>query len=110
MISILVYKMLISIGITFPSGAIQKKLLEETYAEAGISPCDITYVEAHGTGTPAGDPQECYAIDEVFCKDREGSLLIGSVKSNMGHCESASGMCYNNSFLNSKYSLEHTRP
>ena len=70
----------------------QKKLLEETYAEAGISPCDVTYVEAHGTGTPAGDPQECYAIDEVFCKDRQGPLLIGSVKSNMGHCESGSGM------------------
>ena len=78
-------------GITFPSGPTQKRLLEEAYSEAGIDPRDVAYVEAHGTGTPAGDPQECYAINEIFCKDRKGPLLIGSVKSNMGHCECASG-------------------
>ena len=80
-------------GITFPSGASQKKLLEETYAEAGVDPREIVYVEAHGTGTPVGDPQECSAISDVLCKDRQTPLLIGSVKSNMGHCECASGKC-----------------
>ena len=57
-----------------------------------MNPRDLAYIEAHGTGTPVGDPQECFAISEVLCKDRESPLLIGSVKSNMGHCESGSGM------------------
>ena len=82
---------LVLLGITFPSGEVQKVLLESTCQEAGVDPRDVIYVEAHGTGTPAGDPQECSSISETFCKDRERPLLIGSVKSNMGHCESASG-------------------
>ena len=69
----------------------QRCLLEETYKEAGVDPLDVAYVEAHGTGTPAGDPEEGRAISDVFCQNRESPLLIGSVKSNMGHCESASG-------------------
>jgi len=82
-------------GITFPAGAIQQVLLEEVYSEAGVNPADVTYVEAHGTGTKVGDPQELNAIANVFCKGREPSnpLLIGSVKSNMGHSEPASGLC-----------------
>ena len=78
-------------GITFPSGSVQKQLLEETYCEAGISPSQVAYLEAHGTGTKVGDPQEIGAITDVFCKDRDKPLLIGSVKSNMGHAEAASG-------------------
>ncbi|XP_066991506.2 fatty acid synthase [Anabrus simplex] len=80
-------------GITFPSGEMQKKLIKEVYAEAGINPADVVYVEAHGTGTKVGDPQEVNAIADVFCKDRNTPLLIGSVKSNMGHSEPASGLC-----------------
>ncbi|XP_033100036.1 fatty acid synthase-like [Anneissia japonica] len=81
-------------GITFPSGLMQKQLLEKIYTEAKVDPKDVTYVEAHGTGTKVGDPQEVNTIAEVFCSGRaEGdSLLIGSVKSNMGHSEASSGL------------------
>ncbi|CAC5370812.1 FASN [Mytilus coruscus] len=79
-------------GITFPSGSIQKQLLNEVYSEACIDPTSVEYVEAHGTGTKAGDPQELNAICDVFCKDRSTPLLIGSIKSNMGHPEPASGL------------------
>ena len=80
-----------SVGITFPSGDIQKRLLNEVYSEACIDPTQVSYVEAHGTGTKAGDPQEVNTICDVFCKGRKGPLPIGSVKSNMGHSEPASG-------------------
>ncbi|CAI4233223.1 unnamed protein product [Auanema sp. JU1783] len=80
-------------GITFPSGARQAQLLEEVYSEANIDPNDVYYVEAHGTGTKVGDPQEANAICQVFCSNRKQPLLIGSVKSNMGHAEPASGLC-----------------
>lgn len=76
----------------------QKQLLREVYGEAGINPATVSYVEAHGTGTKAGDPQEVNTICDVFCKNRTGPLPIGSVKSNMGHAEPASGtyftFCY----------------
>uniref|UniRef100_A0A1I7ZWW4 Fatty acid synthase n=1 Tax=Steinernema glaseri TaxID=37863 RepID=A0A1I7ZWW4_9BILA len=80
-------------GITFPSGERQAALLQEIYSEAGIDPNTVTYVETHGTGTKVGDPQEANAITQVFCQNRANPLLIGSVKSNMGHAEPASGLC-----------------
>lgn len=80
-------------GITFPSGAMQNKLMREVYAEAGVDPKEVVYVEAHGTGTKVGDPQEVNSIADLFCKDRKSPLLMGSVKSNMGHSEPASGLC-----------------
>ncbi|XP_063375503.1 fatty acid synthase-like [Cydia amplana] len=80
-------------GITYPSGAMQGRLAQETFEKAHLRPQDVVYVEAHGTGTKAGDPQELNAIAELFCKDRQTPLLIGSVKSNMGHAEPASGLC-----------------
>jgi len=79
-------------GITFPSGYRQGQLLVEVYREAGVHPREVKYLECHGTGTKVGDPQEANAICEVFCRDREDTLLVGSVKSNMGHAEPASGM------------------
>lgn len=80
-------------GITFPNGQMQNRLIRETYEEIGLNPLDVAYVEAHGTGTKVGDPQEVNAICDYFCKDRKTPLLIGSVKSNMGHSEPASGVC-----------------
>ncbi|XP_058792836.1 fatty acid synthase [Phymastichus coffea] len=80
-------------GITFPNGAMQNKLMREVYDEVGVNPADIAYVEAHGTGTKVGDPQEVNSIADLFCKDRKTPLLLGSVKSNMGHSEPASGLC-----------------
>lgn len=80
-------------GITFPDGRMQNRLIRETYEEIGLNPNDVSYVEAHGTGTKVGDPQEINSICDFFCKDRTTPLLIGSVKSNMGHSEPASGVC-----------------
>lgn len=80
-------------GITYPSGAMQKKLLNEFYSEVGIKPEFIDYVEAHSTGTVVGDPEECAALDSVFCTNRTKPLPVGSVKSNIGHTEPAAGIC-----------------
>lgn len=80
-------------GITFPSGDMQRRLAKETFEEAGLRPQDVVYVEAHGTGTKVGDPQEVNAIAQLFCENRSDPLLLGSVKSNMGHSEPASGLC-----------------
>ncbi|XP_072934221.1 fatty acid synthase [Epargyreus clarus] len=80
-------------GITYPAGNIQKLLLSEFYQECSIPPSSLEYVEAHGTGTKVGDPEELLAIDEIFCTGRSGPLWIGSVKSNLGHSEPASGLC-----------------
>ncbi|KAK9880938.1 hypothetical protein WA026_013269 [Henosepilachna vigintioctopunctata] len=80
-------------GITFPSGQMQQKLISEIYSETGVNPTTISYIEAHGTGTKVGDPQEVNSIADFFCKNRKDPLLIGSVKSNMGHSEGASAMC-----------------
>ncbi|XP_057332495.1 fatty acid synthase [Microplitis mediator] len=80
-------------GITYPSGDMQNQLMREVYAEADIDPREVVYVEAHGTGTKVGDPQEVNSIANLFCKDRRSPLLMGSVKSNMGHSEPASGLC-----------------
>ncbi|XP_067208438.1 fatty acid synthase-like [Linepithema humile] len=80
-------------GITFPSSKMQQTLLEEFYNECGISPTCLGYMEAHGTGTYVGDPEEINALEQVFCKNRQTPLLIGSIKSNLGHSEGASSMC-----------------
>uniref|UniRef100_A0A1L8DZ80 Fatty acid synthase n=1 Tax=Nyssomyia neivai TaxID=330878 RepID=A0A1L8DZ80_9DIPT len=80
-------------GITYPIGEMQKRLIKETFEDINLNPHDVVYVEAHGTGTKVGDPQEVNAICDFFCKDRKTPLLIGSVKSNMGHSEPASGVC-----------------
>ncbi|XP_022912997.2 fatty acid synthase-like [Onthophagus taurus] len=80
-------------GITYPASDVQIALLNEFYEECGVLPSTISYVEAHGTGTKVGDPEEVIAINEVFCKNRKDTLLIGSTKSNIGHTEPASFLC-----------------
>lgn len=93
-------------GITYPSWQAQYELLKDTYEDAKIDPNELIYLEAHGTGTPAGDPQECRAIAEAICLKRRDPLLIGSVKTNLGHSETSSGMC---SIAKIVIALQHSR-
>ncbi|KAH7942972.1 hypothetical protein HPB52_002917 [Rhipicephalus sanguineus] len=79
-------------GMPFPSAIVHEQLLRATYAEANVDPQKVVYVEAHGTGTKVGGPQELEAISNALCPpEREKPLKVGSVKSNMGHAESACG-------------------
>lgn len=80
-------------GITYPSFEIQKLLLKEFYEECNISPAKLSYIEAHATGTTVGDPVEIMSIDQALCSNRKTPLLMGSIKSNVGHAEAASGLC-----------------
>jgi fatty acid synthase len=68
-------------------------LLKEVYNECGITPDQVSFVEAHAAGTKVGDLQEVEVIDEGLGQLRQKPLLIGSVKSNVGHAEAASGVC-----------------
>ncbi|KAI1087095.1 hypothetical protein F5B19DRAFT_500382 [Rostrohypoxylon terebratum] len=79
--------------ITTPSQGAQEELMHECYRRAGIDPKHTQYFEAHGTGTPTGDPIEARAIAAVFGgSSRENALRIGSLKTNIGHTEAASGL------------------
>ena len=81
-------------GITMPSEEAQANLARATYEKVGLDPAETTYVEAHGTGTAVGDPIETRVIQSVLGKNRsvEKPLYLGSVKSNIGHLEGASGI------------------
>ncbi|KAJ9399870.1 hypothetical protein DTO282F9_3218 [Paecilomyces variotii] len=79
-------------GITLPSSTAQEDLIRRVYSNAGLNPADTQYFEAHGTGTARGDPIETRAIGAVFSESRKDPLYIGSVKSNIGHLEGASGL------------------
>ncbi|XWN32591.1 MAG: thioester reductase domain-containing protein [Devosia sp.] len=81
-------------GLSLPSGEAQAELIERVFREHGINASDVAYVEAHGTGTAAGDPIEAGAIGRAIAQHRKGDdqLLIGSIKSNIGHLEPASGL------------------
>lgn len=83
-----------SLGINHPSAVDQEAVIRRAYAKAGLDYDQTGYFECHGTGTPVGDPIECTAIGNVFSSGRnpETPLYIGSVKSNIGHCEGASGL------------------
>ncbi len=79
-------------GISVPNPVAQEELLVEAYQDAGIDPHKVAYVEAHGTGTFVGDPIESNSIGAVIGKDRPDLCYMGSVKSNIGHLEPASGV------------------
>ena len=81
-------------GISLPSGEAQARLVREACADAGVAPCQIGFIEAHGTGTAVGDPIEAHALSEALCQERatEEPLPIGSVKTNLGHLETAAGV------------------
>jgi len=81
-------------GISLPSPEAQARLVRDACQDAGIAPLQIGFVEAHGTGTAVGDPIEAHALAEALCAERptQSPLLIGSVKTNLGHLETAAGI------------------
>ncbi|MGD2116257.1 MAG: polyketide synthase, partial [Acidobacteriota bacterium] len=83
-----------SAGIMAPDRRAQAAVLAEAYRQAGVSPGRVQYVEAHGTGTRAGDPIEVQALLEVLSEGRSDDLplVLGSVKTNLGHTEAAAGV------------------
>ncbi|MDE0578332.1 MAG: SDR family NAD(P)-dependent oxidoreductase, partial [bacterium] len=83
-----------STGLTVPNGEAQERVIAEALARSGVQPSQVDYVEAHGTGTPVGDPIELGAVAGAYCQERDADqpLLIGSVKTNVGHLEPAAGV------------------
>ncbi len=83
-----------SSGLTAPNGPAQQELIRTALANSHIEPAQVTYVEAHGTGTSLGDPIEVQAVGAMLCADRssDNPLMIGSVKTNLGHLEATAGI------------------
>ncbi|PAK03398.1 hybrid non-ribosomal peptide synthetase/type I polyketide synthase [Burkholderia ubonensis] len=95
-------------GLTVPSRDSQERVIRRALNQAGVTPGDVSYVEAHGTGTSLGDPIEVEALAGVYGPGRAASepLVIGSVKTNIGHLESASGIA---GLIKVLLSFEHDR-
>ncbi|MGW5724147.1 type I polyketide synthase [Amycolatopsis sp. NPDC003865] len=79
-------------GMTAPSGPAQQRVIRAALADAALTPSEVDAVEAHGTGTTLGDPIEAQALIATYGQDRDRPLWLGSVKSNIGHTQAASGI------------------
>ncbi|MCW7538526.1 polyketide synthase [Aquabacterium sp. A7-Y] len=81
-------------GLSAPNGPAQIEVMRRALASAKLDPAEVGYLEAHGTGTALGDPVEVQAIDTVYgrAEGRQAPLVLGAVKANIGHCESAAGI------------------
>ncbi|MGB3443076.1 MAG: SDR family NAD(P)-dependent oxidoreductase, partial [Actinophytocola sp.] len=79
-------------GLTAPNGPAQQRVIRAALAAAGLEPSDVDVVEAHGTGTTLGDPIEATAVLAVYGQERAHPLWLGSLKSNIGHTQAASGV------------------
>ncbi|MEJ2856223.1 MULTISPECIES: SDR family NAD(P)-dependent oxidoreductase [unclassified Saccharothrix] len=79
-------------GLTAPNGPSQQRVIRAALADAGLQPSEVDVVEAHGTGTTLGDPIEAQALLATYGQDRAEPLLLGSIKSNLGHTQGAAGV------------------
>lgn len=81
-------------GLTVPNGPAQEDVIRRALASGDVDPADVDYVEAHGTGTALGDPIEVGALQGVYgrAEGRKSPLIVGSVKTNIGHLEGAAGV------------------
>ncbi|MGV1008335.1 MAG: type I polyketide synthase [Dermatophilaceae bacterium] len=95
-----------SSGLTAPNGSAQVALLRRALEVSGVAPDTVGYIETHGAGTKLGDPIEFEALNEVYGRSDGAPLVLGAVKSNLGHLEAASGMA---GFIKAVLSVEKGR-